>query len=860
MPTPSFTVRHNQRINEGYYIHVIDDDSQTDKSRTWNWGDGTVTQMTGLNFWPMQTHRYESPGTYQVTLSDGTETSAAKTITVEAERPVTTGLAAVFTSPDNVELQAQLSNHDHFSITDGTDTVGGTEEYDLAGPSDESWRSNKWQVHNLSSQELFVYGYERSIADTLSGQLWKGDTASGVEQSWVHVGSDAATTFVVSLADDTPITDVVVYPKNICNVIIAAGAAIITVPYNKRVRVEANGDRVEALHIFNNKLKSAAGGSTTDWTTKVSSVAPAITPGLTTGFVWSIPEIGTTYGVGDQFRALFTADTMPTILAGKVRPYEILTAEVVSASPPRVVKLIDHDGTEVEIDSDGSGHKLSLVDHTDTVNTLYFPAGVHQIGRAFRLADDVDVYLDKGAVVIGTFDFRLRNADGSLNDPATQSTQGRGQGITVRGPGILSGSFVGRDELDNGDSELNAGFTGLTSGSSARSYYSMFYNEASGGLFTSNSCKEITVVAQPYHLETGGAFSIYDNFQIVAPWYYNADGPQLYRQSSSSTGPTSIGSITDSFLFCGDDCLKLVKYGANLEVSGCFILSVGNSPMSGGYWPRTGADTQTVTVSDCDILAFGHGDNDLYQNAYDPGNPSAPGVSGAPLGSRCLFRAMTDGAIGEETYNATNYTVDNIRVWGASTQRPFCIGNIRYPFGGSGNMQNQRDQRGYADNITLSNWYFEHPFTQQGVIDAYDADNKPSNITISNWNVAGTLITSDNYDEWFTVDSLVDDMTWDAPGTVANLGDTSPETTYSAGTYTAKVRASNMTTSSESTAQFTSPASAGSLFLTPIATASSDVLLGPIYFADPFVTVATADRPFGKLSGVGPSERAPNDQ
>ena len=796
---PTFQVKLGTSSTQGYHIHVIDDNTSGQYIRSWDWGDGTTSNSNGLSGWAPQTHLYTTTGIYNVTLTTGSPgiTSSPVPITVGPQPEITSKLDVSFLGDNTYRLSSTVGNATNFSINPGFIELEGEQEFDLNGPGDESWRSNKFRVKNSRGENLFVYGYERSIAPALTGQMWDANQTSDVEQSWVRVGSTTFTHFTVSLVSGN-ITDVVVYPKNICSVSISEGKARITVPYNKRVRVEINGDKAEALHLFNNKPKSSLGSNFTSWPTLVKDATPTISGGNPTVFKWDIPEIGTTYGVGNQFRALLTATTMPTILAGKVRDYEILTAEVTSTSP-KAVKLIDHDGTEVEISSDGIGHKLSLVDYKDTDKTLYFGPGVHKIGRAFRLANDIDVYFDTGAVVYGTFDGRLRNEDGSLNDPEVegQSSQGRGQGVTIRGPGVWTGGFIGRDELDVGDPELEDGFTGFTD-RNAWSFYVMYYNKATGGLWTTNQLTEVTIVAQPYWLETSG-FGYIESVQCIAPWYFNADGPQIYKQNFIDTGPLSVGYCYDSFFFMGDDAIKLTKYDSYLLVSGSFFVSVGNTPLSAGYFPRPTNDSlKSVLVTDCDVLAFGHGDIEKYQDA-------AVSVNDLAIGTRGIFRAMSEGYSGETGLNVTNYTIDNIRVWGACTQRPCIIGNIRYPFGGAGNAANQRDQQGYTDNIVMSNWTFEQPFTQKGVFTGYDEDNKPSNIVVTNWNIAGTAVTSGNYTDYFEIDSRIDDSTWDPVGTQVDLGQSTFDYTYGIGRYTPVGRASNALTSSEFFGVVTNP-------------------------------------------------------
>lgn len=1036
----TISIQGSSATKTGHTIHVLDDNNQENYLRRWDWDDGTTTERglvdSRMTFFSLETHTYTSPGTYDISLirvSNGNVEGTAQ-VTISADGVVSTSMSrdaniptpglststfdfdTTLTNATGAEIlygdedRSGLSTQSSLEYESVTGLAGKNWPYNTRSLASQRFKMGTLDLSGLAVTEVFAYGYDREIAASLSGQMWTGYQNTGVEQSWMTCSTNGTQALVMGLKDGTAITDVQIYPKNVAKVttlatlaatlglseaaLVAAvsgletGMVIIDVPYNTRIRVTVNGDETQGMTIANSPVASPAPLShpRVDWSTMVHSTTAADATTYT-AFVLNISEIGTTYSVGDQFRVLLNYDEPDSVApsSGKHRNYEICTAEVVTDSGAKVVKLIDHDGTELRwaTPSAMTNPTIALVDHLDTSKFLYFPAGVHTIGRMFRITSDVQVYLDKGAVVVGTFDMRRRYTSstaptaaqvGDLHASEGGADNGMGKGIRFRGPGLMAGVYLGREEIQSdSDPDIADGFATLddgqtsltTAGYYAWTVHSLLFNEAGGTIYMDNSISEITMVAPVFHLEQKAA-SRWTNVQVICPWYWNADGPQIYKSENVQTGEGSYGRAKDCLFFCGDDCIKTVNYSSNIDVSGCMLISIGNSPINGGYWPREPQNhtDKQIVIRDCDIVAFGHGDIDQFQAPQ-----GQSGLTGEAKGARCLFRIHSDGydgaqiitaggvdwvklltkgdatssytittaslgngffalvvlssegAVleqylsiaepasvasnptltptvvlagssyikvdsedtsvvtgtvpgdivtpdlftidgGQRSYGMWNYTVDDIRVWGASTQRPFCIGNIRYPFAGTANMANQRDQHGNIDNVTLSNWYFEQEFTQKGVLIAHDDDNKPTNVTVDNWYVDGTLVTNANKADYFDVDSEVTDFSVTSTAGGGLLDD--PSYTYpTAGTFTAVVRASNRSTSAmsagiEATTSQTAP-QATDAPQTSVASAQADTRMGSIQAGDPWVSAQTSQQPHDRMPGVGPTEKPSAD-
>ena len=679
----TFELRNTGSLYTGHTLSFIDSDDQTGGARRWVWGDGSSDFTAPSDSWPTATHEYSSTGSYSVRMFKDGVMGTPQTLTLADLPDASVSITGSPVSGNEYQFTLTPSGATNASVTFGDEAAATQWSYDYSGPSDVS-RSNltladvqstKWTLRSHDDQSLFVYGHERSIASSLTSSIWEEGQTTGIEQSWATICSDGETSFYLGLVDGSNITSLDIYPKNLCTVTNLGTAKVkVTAPNNKRFFIVANGDESQPLILSHNPMPAATPGTTTDFTSKVHAAAAAVdgANSAATGFV--VPSMDFSGRIaGDQFRVLLhSSSTLPAVLdpgGGKLRDYEITVAEVVDPGLD-LIKLVDHDGNDIIFDVNESppstGYFITEVDHRSTTSALVFPAGIHHIGRGFRVGPLVDgsmtgtdpctVHLERGAYLIGSFDFVRYTDDitggagyfdGGKNGwangtdrPLEYSTrQGTGQNIHIQGAGNITGRYITREELETDQPNYQDGFF------TQKDQHAMFYNSGYGGIWTSNSIQDATVAITPYYFDKRG-FSSITNITMVSPWYFNADGPQLHvpKPAAQGRGADNTGTMADSLFWCGDDAVKLTQYGGAHSVSNTFFIGVGNACINGAYFPRAnGYDTQT-TVNNVDLMHFGQGDVDAYQTGYPADNPtSTPQVVGNATGSRSMLRVHTDG-------------------------------------------------------------------------------------------------------------------------------------------------------------------------------------------------------------------------
>lgn len=610
-------------------------------------------------------------------------------------------------------------------------------EIDSAGPGDESWRSTRFTA-KINTTESFVYGHTETVdMDTI---VW--DSGDSVEHSWIKYGADEEVTLVVSKADGTAISSATVYPKNTkFTQRISYGSLYLTILPNTNLYVEINGDRKQTLSIIGQRPKPKLLTTHTEWTTRELSVTNVDT----TLNLLTVPNHGIPSG-GVARVAINSSGTMPAVSQGLCEANHELVAAHISDS---VIALVDREATQVLFSSAGTGDiTLSLMDHL-TGGTLYFPTGVHHIGRGFRVESGTTLYFEQGAVVVGSLDLRRFDSSGAV----VSSSAGMTQDVSLVGPGMLSGTYIRRADIDQ----------------SAGQYISLEnYAAIEGRIYygdnvrapTTNRIEGVTVFKHAFYLNHSG-IGDFNQCSYISPWTYNADGPRPVSRAEAE-----FGYIRDCFIFGGDDSLKLFDTsGGPLYCSGCLVVQTGNAAIHFGARPANWQkDLFAVKVDDVDVLYLSVADTGVEQNSS--GNAPSPA-----LGSRCVIKALTDGFDGdptpEEDQSAMGFRhamLTNIRVWDTACQgRPIALGNLRYPFGGPANTPSQRDQHGTAGFFIFDNIWFEgSPSNKSGLYD-HDENNAANNVTIRNMVLGGVKVTSENKDTFWDVDPYVYNVTFDPP-------------------------------------------------------------------------------------------------
>lgn len=181
-------------------------------------------------------------------------------------------------------------------------------------------------------------------------------------------------------------------------------------------------------------------------------------------------------------------------------------------------------------------------------DAVYFPAGVHNIGRAYRVKSNTTLYLDDGAYLIGSIDAR-----GSEN-------------VKIMGRGIVSGEY-----------KTGAEVMAETANSAKWELFQEYFT-IRGDNKSKNIVLEGITIANTPNYNTWYCSEFY-NVKIISPWVYTSDG---FHAVPSKEKP---GVVKDCFAFVADDvfyCSDNVEGTLNIE--NCFASSTNNNIFLIGYW------------------------------------------------------------------------------------------------------------------------------------------------------------------------------------------------------------------------------------------------------------------------------------
>ena len=458
----------------------------------------------------------------------------------------------------------------------------------------------------------FLHG--RAVVAEFECLAWA--TGATVEQSWLIYGSNASTEVIISRTVGS-IRTAIVYPKDAgVTQAITAGTLVLQVPTNVRLRVEIDGDRANALHVFSSPLKPALPVSYTNWTSLVKTVS-----NVNTGsYVWTT---STAHGLATNDKVvLASTGVLPATAGGILTPTSILSENetyFVSVLTSTTFSLIDSSGGLVlGIDDAGSGTiTMHTATWTSTTTALYFGAGLATIGRLFRVGSNATIYLDGGAVVKGSFDVRAS------------------QGIRFQGRGCIDGAFATH---------------AAAVAAATPSAYSIFLGHNGSNFTYSNTVEGLTIFNAPYYLTYEGIWK-WTNVQNISPWNYNCDGLDC------SEGPDNQGHATDCFMFTGDDASRVDSNWFSMNVTGCFLVNSASSAMLLSYWGQADAGNEQ-TVTDCHAMSL---------EPYDTQNHG-------------IIRCWLDSDTANAAYGAFGVTISGLRIWGEVNARLFTIENRLYPF------------------------------------------------------------------------------------------------------------------------------------------------------------------------------------
>ncbi|MCA3009805.1 MAG: hypothetical protein INH34_15635 [Phycisphaerales bacterium] len=429
---------------------------------------------------------------------------------------------------------------------------------------------------------------------------------------------------------------------------------------------------------------------------------------------------------------------------------------------------------------------------------LHFPPGVHLVSAGFVLGDNCTVTAQGGAVVIftdpdvtgtaasatassitvsgtpwvvgayNTLEVRISGGTGAgqvrtITTSTTNTLNVTPNWTTNPTAGstftILSARRAGFD-LSTLTSANTAGvtiqghgvFTSLAQRANAEQVLS-FANQvrycpiATDTVNTSPvNCRVIgpTFVRWPFYFQYGGAHYL-RNVQWLNPWVFNSDGFQPGRKSLSDNA----GLVIDSYTYCADDGCKAFVPLHRITFHNVFVVAARASCWKIGYFGNTVNDSTGAQIIDCDAMNLGDSD-DAYPTA----------------GSQCIVAAFVDkpNAFAGDGYY--NISVTGLRVWGRMYNRLFCFQNLPYPFAGV----TPADGAGQIFDVSFSDVATEFAPGQVSLILGRDSISTPHDMTFANVVLGGTTLDADNFDEFVTVNQFPYNLTWDAPGLVAETG------------------------------------------------------------------------------------------
>jgi hypothetical protein len=98
--------------------------------------------------------------------------------------------------------------------------------------------------------------------------------------------------------------------------------------------------------------------------------------------------------------------------------------------------------------------------------------------------------------------------------------------------------------------------------------------------------------------------------------------------------------------------------------------------------------------------------------------------------------------------------------------RLFCLQNVQYPFLGV----TPQDAAGQIFDVVFDDVQTEAVPEQVSLILGRDSISTPHDLTFRDLVIGGTQVDADNFDEFVTVNQFPYNLTWDAPGLVAETG------------------------------------------------------------------------------------------
>ncbi len=570
----------------------------------------------------------------------------------------------------------------------------------LAGNAGDlpAWESTRF-LATVNGVSAMIYGITQEMHIDVDSPYLTQDTPS--EQSILKFTYDEPVTIVVGDAPLEGLTTGNIYPvRDDVTFTVSGGVATITLPVDEDgidLWVEFNGDRQNVLHIFAQPpLTEVDVNTATTW----RGIGPSTVSGIDTGT--NVITTGANHNrtVGQKVH-YYTTGTYPTAVGGNLNSLDIY---YVLTTPTSATMTLSRTAGGAVIDLTGAGtgtQTVSLAEWTDTGTPLLFDAGEHRIGMLFALADDVEIYLAHGAVVIGSLDVRESDR------------------LYLHGPGVMSGSFA--------TTQSGQPFDVLVP-------YSMIYGYNASKFYFDNQVEGITFLASPGFVNFYGVWS-WRHVQHISPWEANTDGFSTLGRASDNI----VGEKFRCYTYAGDDGIHLDNGTGYVLVNKCFAISSGNgSPYFLGYTYQGVPGSYVVEVTDCHAMTLAGADGGTFDWPF--------------RGFSAIVKAWIDSPITENkaiplgTYAVRGrhgVSFDGLDVWGPLDSRFASLQNLPYVFIGAG------DGKGQVFDVSFRNVTVHETPGQLSIIEGFDWNDTPHDIPFYNVTFGGVLATVRNYSAYF---------------------------------------------------------------------------------------------------------------
>lgn len=362
--------------------------------------------------------------------------------------------------------------------------------------------------------------------------------------------------------------------------------------------------------------------------------------------------------------------------------------------------------------SDPPAMALDVVPFSEGVTTsaptggiLYFPAGVHTIGKGFRCETGSSVVMDGGAWVIGSFDLI-----GSNN-------------VSITGHGVLSGEFADAEDLGHTEASFANDLT-----------FTMILGTGGYG----GTLEGITIVNSPFYNVNGG-ISYATDVKVISPWWYNCDGLGTVGDSGNAGVGGSRHSVTDCFVYVGDDALLDAGSAGEYAITGCIIVINVAAAFVFSYTTTGGNSTSGYTrVYDTTVVGRG------YYSAF-----RQPPID---THSMAMLKVWRDETEAHAAYDRTGITLSGVNLEGGGPNPLFSLENLAYPWG------TPFDQAGSISGVVMTNITAETVPQFKSRIYGRDFSNTPHNLRFSNITIAGVALTGTNWSTYVQMNAYPYDI------------------------------------------------------------------------------------------------------